>query len=46
MSTDRFSGPPPIGFLRRLLLLIGLVAGLALLLALIFGGALLLESFM
>ena len=45
MSSDHVSGPPPVGFLRRLVLLVGLVAGLALLLALILGGAMLLESF-
>ena len=43
MSSDHLSGPPPVSLLRRLLLLIGLVAGLAILLALVFGGALLVE---
>ena len=45
MSTDQFQGPPPVGFLRRLVLLLGLVVGLAAIIGLILGGALLLETF-
>jgi hypothetical protein len=47
MSTQHHvSGPPPVGFLRRLLLLLGLVAGLAAILVAVLGGSYAVETYL
>ena len=46
MSTQQFTGPPPIGIFRRFFFLVVVVVGLGFALAAVLGGAYLVETYL
>jgi hypothetical protein len=46
MNTQQVSGPPPVGFLRRMLLLLGMLVGLGAILAAVLGGSYAVETYL
>ena len=46
MSTHQISGPPPVGVLKRSLLLLAVVVGLVAILAAVLGGSYAVETYL
>jgi hypothetical protein len=46
VSTEDFTGVPPVGILRRLFLVVAFLVGLGLVLAAVLGGAYLVETYL
>jgi len=46
MSTQHISGPPPVGFFRRVALLLGLLVALGAILVAVLGGSYAVETYL
>jgi hypothetical protein len=45
-TQQHVTGPPPVGFLRRIVLLLGLIVGLAAILVAVLGGSYAVETYL